>query len=239
MKTLVGVNTLTSVDQYVYLSHCQFWCRTVKQFPNDQFFFFAPHRTSVDNMRNAAVRAALAQECDYLLFIDDDVVVEPHTFKSLHACDLDVVMALTYIRGYPFEPMFFKFKDAEKQQLGLYGDFVADVDSHGVVRCDAIGNSCTLYKTWMFKEMTDPWFVTIPGKCTEDVYFCFKTLEQLKTPCTIGVDTKVPTAHKLSSEYVRPSNRQALLAYHETLNPPPPVELKPNDPRPDSSQSSE
>ena len=83
MKILVGVNTLTSVDQLVYLSHCQFWTRTVKQYPNDEFMFFAPHRMSIDNMRNASVKVALQHNCDYLLFIDDDVIVEPHTFKSL------------------------------------------------------------------------------------------------------------------------------------------------------------
>jgi len=217
MKTLIGVNTLTSVDQLVYLSHCNFWTKTVKQYPKDEFLFFAPHRMSVDNMRNAAVKAALEYKCDYLLFIDDDVIVEPHTFKSLYECNLDVVMALTYIRGYPYEPMFFRFKDAERQQLGLYGEFKDDINENGIVYCDAIGNSCTLYKTWMFNEVPAPWFVTIPNKCTEDVYFCFKMLEFIKTPFKIGVDTKVPTAHKLAPEYIGTYNRKALMDYHEGL----------------------
>ena len=181
--------------------------------------FFAPQRMSVDNMRNACVKAALQYECDYILFIDDDVVVEPHTFKSLYECELDIVMALTYIRGYPFEPMFFSFKDAEKQSLSLFGDFADKVDERGIVRCDAIGNSCTLYKTWMFKEVPEPWFVTIPGKCTEDVYFCFKALEFCKTPPTIGVDTKVPTGHKISPEYIGPGNRELLKKYYEEAYP--------------------
>lgn len=222
MKTLIGVNTLTSVDQLVYVSHCNFWTRTVKQFPKDEFIFFAPPRMSIDTMRNAAVKAALEYKCDYLMFIDDDVVVEPHTFKSLYNCKLDVVMALTYIRGYPYEPMFFGFKDKEKQNLGLFGEFKDKVDKHGIVRCDAIGNSCTLYKTWMFNKVPKPWFATIPDKCTEDVYFCFKMLEN-KVVATIGVDTKVPTAHKLGPEYVGPQNRQALIDFHETLYGKPPI----------------
>jgi hypothetical protein len=219
MKILVGVNTLTSVDQMVYLSHMQFWTRTVKQYPKDDFLFFAPQRMSVDNMRNQCVKAALQYECDYILFIDDDVVVEPHTFKSLYECNLDIVMALTYIRGYPFEPMFFSFKDAEKQSLSLFGEFKDKINDKGVVLCDAIGNSCTLYKTWMFKEVPEPWFVTIPNKCTEDVYFCFKCLEFCKAPVTIGVDTKVPTGHKISPEYIGPGNRPELLNYYEKVYP--------------------
>lgn len=216
MKTLVGVNTLTSVDQLVYLSHCNFWTRTVKQFPNDEFLFYTPHRMSVDNMRNATVKAAIEYKCDYVLFIDDDVIVEPHTFKSLYECKLDVCMALTFIRGYPFRPMFFKFV---KDETGLdyYDNYEEHIDENGIVRCDAIGCSCVLIKTWVFKELQEPWFVTVPNKCTEDVFFCMKMKDELKTPYTIGVDTKVPTAHKLSAEYVGVQNRKALLAFHETI----------------------
>jgi hypothetical protein len=218
MRTLVGVNTLTAVDQFVYLSHCNFWTKTVKQFPNDEFMFYAPYRTSVDNMRNGAVKAAIEYKCDYLLFIDDDVVVEPHTFKSLYECQLDAVMALTFIRGYPFDTMFFQFKDKERQNLQRYGEYEKDIDDKGIVRCDALGNSCTLYKTWMFEKVPEPWFVTIPNRCTEDVYFFLKMLE-CGLVTTVGVDTKVPTAHKLHSEYVGPFNRKALQEFNEKLYP--------------------
>lgn len=217
MKILVGVNTLTSVDQLVYLSHCQFWTRTVKQYPNDEFMFFAPHRMSIDNMRNASVKVALQNNCDYLLFIDDDVIVEPHTFKSLYECKLDVAMALTFIRGYPFDPMFFKF-DEMKQNLKRFIGYEKHIGDNGIVTCDAIGCSCVLFKTWLFKEIEEPWFVTCKN-CTEDVYFCLQMHDKIKTPFTIGVDTKVPTAHKLGSEYINPASREALLTYYETLNP--------------------
>lgn len=216
MKTLVGVNTLTSVDQLVYLSHCNFWTRTVKQYPDDEFLFYAPHRMSIDNMRNASVEAALANNCDYLLFIDDDVIVEPHTFRSLYECKLDVCMALTFIRGYPFNPMFFKFVNDETG-LDYYKDYENHINSSGIVHCDAVGCSCVLIKTWIFKELEKPWFVTVPNKCTEDVYFCMKMKEYLKTPYTMGVDTKVPTAHKLAPEYVGVQNRKELLKFHESL----------------------
>lgn len=217
MKVLVGVNTLTSVDQMVYLSHCQFWTRTIKQYPDDTFMFYAPYRMSIDHMRNASVKVALENECDYLFFIDDDVVIEPHTFKSLYECKLDVAMALTFIRGYPFDPMFFKF-DELKQNLKRphkYEDLIAE---NGIIPCDAIGCACVLFKTWMFKEIKEPWFVTCKN-CTEDVYFCLQMHDTIKTPFTIGVDTKVPTAHKLGAEYISPFNRNALLAYYETLDP--------------------
>lgn len=218
MKTLIGVNTLTAVDQLVYLSHCNFWTKTVRQFPTDEFLFYAPHRMSIDNMRNGAVRAALANNCDYLMFIDDDVIVEPHTFKALYESKLDVCMALTYIRAYPYEPMFFKF-DESKINLRRYIDYEKDVRDDGIVLCDAIGCSCVLFKTWMFKELKEPWFVTVHNKCTEDVFFCLRMHDEIKTPFTIGVNTKIPTAHKLAPEYVGPFNVKALREFHESLYP--------------------
>lgn len=214
MKTLVGVNTLTSVDQLVYLSHCNFWTKTIKQFPEDEFLFFTPHRMSVDNMRNASVKAALEYGCDYLLFIDDDVIVEPHTFKALYNRKLDVCMALTFIRGYPYDPMFFKW-DEKQENLVRYVDYKNHVQEDGLVLCDAIGCSCVLIKTWIFKELKGPWFVTVPDRCTEDVYFCLRMHNELKVPFTMGVDILISTHHKLSPEYIGVVNRDALIAYHE------------------------
>jgi hypothetical protein len=172
---------------------------------------------SIDNMRNAAVKCAIANNCDYLMFIDDDVIVEPHTFKSLYECKLDVAMALTFIRGYPFDPMFFKW-DEIKENLKRYVEYKDHIGDAGIVLCDAIGCSCVLFKTWMFKELEEPWFQTCKN-CTEDVYFCLMMHEKLKVPFTMGVDTKVPTSHKLGPEYIGPLNREAMLTYCETLNP--------------------
>lgn len=216
MKTIIGVNTLTAVDDVVYSTHCQFWTRTIKQYPNDEFLFYTPHRMSIDNMRNGTVKAALEHKCDYILFIDDDVLVEPHTFKVLYESKLDVCMALTFIRGYPFDPMFFKF-DESKINLKRYLDYEQHIKDDGIVPCDAIGCSCVLFKTWIFKELKEPWFVTIPNKCTEDVYCCLKMHDEIKTPFTIGVNTRISTQHRLSPEYVSVKNRQALIEYHEKV----------------------
>ena len=126
-------------------------------------------------------------------------------------------MALTFIRGYPYDPMFFKF-DEMKQNLKRVTDYKNLIGENGIIPCDAIGCSCVLFKTWLFKETEEPWFLTCKN-CTEDVYFCLQLHDKVKTPFTIGVDTKVPTSHKLSPEYIGALNRDALLTYNETLNP--------------------
>lgn len=200
VKTLIGVNTLTEVDNSVYLAHNALWYELGKEYGSkgEKFIMFNPYRTSIDNMRNTAVKIALEQQCDYLMFIDDDMILSPNTYKSLREADKDIVMALTYIRGYPYDPMHFidsKSKEGDVKFLQTDKDFESRIDENGLVECDAIGNACVLYKTWIFNKFDPPYFVTLP-KCTEDVYFCIKAKNTLgRQGVKIFVDTKVPTGH--------------------------------------------
>lgn len=221
MKVLVGVNTLTDVAQEVYSSHCNFWSKTVQMYPGpeNQFLFFTPKRMSIDRMRNEAARIALEQECDYLMFLDDDVIVQPSTFKSLLEADLDIVMAHTFIRGYPFHPMCFKYvlKEGNQNVMEHYDKVVEEADEKGIARCDAIGFSCALIKCSLLKKVTTPFFVTINGSHTEDVYFCIKARREVGDEVSIGVDTKVPTAHMFEKFFVAQENVELLRKMHEDI----------------------
>lgn len=220
-KTLVAVNTLASVSSYVYSSHCKLWITMKEQFPDDQFLFYTPYRSSIDRMRNDSARIALQHECDYLMFIDDDVVVHPNTYKSLREADKDIVMALTYIRGYPFHPMAFRDVYNKEQSNGkirkdltLHDEEFWEVGEDGLFKTGAVGFSCVLIKTDLISSVSAPYFVTGPGH-TEDVYFCLKVRAELDPEPTIYVDTKVPTGHILSPEIVSKDNVEKLRAYHK------------------------
>ena len=216
IKTLIGVNCLQNIDSKVYSSHCQFWFRTKQHYPEDQFFFYTPNRMSIDRMRNEAAKIAMEAECDYLMFIDDDVIVHPDTFKSLYECNLDIVMAHTYIRGYPYPPMAFKFNDnGELPYFKNYKDFI---DSSGIYACDAVGFSCVLIKTWLFKTIPPPYFITGSAN-TEDIYFCLKAKDVIGESVTIGVDTKVPTAHRVDNYYITEENVERLRRLNEAEDP--------------------
>src|SRR5271154_6337264 len=103
-KVSIGINVLESVNSFVYASHIKFFTNLKLAFPEDQFVLFTPYRMAIDTMRNAAAKIALEHNCDYLMFIDDDVIIKPETYAVLKAADVDCVMALTFIRGYPFAP---------------------------------------------------------------------------------------------------------------------------------------
>src|SRR5215204_1746576 len=175
-KTLIAVNVLDSVDSEVYGSHCQEWFRLGRS-TQDEFILFHPHRLSIDNARNQAAILAMQTECDYLYFIDDDIVLHPNTYRSLKMADADIAQALTFIRSYPFNPMMF-FEEAPNK-LDYYVNYEPFIDKDGLVECAAVGFSCALIKTSILYDLQPPYFVT--GKdSTEDVYFCLKCRAELE-----------------------------------------------------------
>lgn len=177
-KTIViGVNTLTSVDQAVYSNHCQFWYRLGKEFPDYRFILIHPRRMSIDSMRNMAAKVAVDANADYLMFVDDDVILPLDTMKRLLACDADIAAGWTIIRGYPFENMFFQYGDEARLSLMKPKNPVAAED--GLFHVDAVGFSCVLIKVSLLKKVPVPYFVTGPFH-TEDVYFCIKAEHELR-----------------------------------------------------------
>lgn len=220
-KTLVSSNILTNVAQQSYMAHCNMWFRMGRE-TDDDFIFHAPNRNAIDVSRNQAAKMALECDCDYLLMYDDDSLPHPQTYMSLKKADKDVIMALSYIRGYPFEPMFFKFggqainpdTDVKSSLLLYYRDFAEAIDKDGLVVCDAVGFHCVLIKCSLLKKMQPPYFVTYPGASTEDVYFCMKAKKEVGKDVSICVDTKVPAGHLLQPVVVDQTNVNELRLFH-------------------------
>ena len=175
MKILVAVNTLTSVESSVYSNHCQFWFRLGRSSPHD-FILYHPKRTSIDRMRNTAAKLAIENGCDYLLFVDDDVLIPVNAIDCLIEADGDCVAGWTIIRGYPFKNMFFRYSK-ELNLVNLRDDELPEgslkEDSREIIPVDAVGFSCVLLKVESLKKVETPYFVTGPYN-TEDIYFCVK-----------------------------------------------------------------
>ena len=222
MKTIVGVNTLESVSSFVYSSHCAFWIQTKKDFPEDEFLFYTPYRMSIDNMRNDVARIALEHKCDYIMFIDDDVIIPPDTYKQLREARKDIVAAMVYVRGYPFHPMFFKDlgditepNGKRRKNIGFHTDYKDTVDeTTGLVKTQAVGFSCVLINCDVLKAMSPPYFVTGPGH-TEDVYFCLKAALELEPEPEIYVQTRCVTSHLMMPDGVNSNNVEILRKYYK------------------------
>jgi hypothetical protein len=216
MKTLVCVNILDNVNAQVYGSHCQEWFRLGRS-TSDDFILFHPNRLSIDNARNQAADLALRMECDYLFFLDDDMILSANTYKSLKACGADIVQALTFVRSYPFRAMMFK-KGPEPGLLDFYDDYEKDIKSDGTVDCEAVGFSCALLDVSKLRMVNKPYFITSVDT-TEDVFYCLKLRNKLGNDAKILVDTKCPTGHMLHPEFLTKSNVEDFRQRYAALMP--------------------
>lgn len=226
-RVLLAVNTLTAVGSQPYASHLSL-CYRIGKDEQDEFLLFNGNRVSIDRFRNQAGRYAIDCQCDFLMFLDDDVLIPPTTYSILKRHDKDVVTPHVFIRGYPYEPMFFVSRGVERNladgtgvcNLGFYTEWeeVVEKQQNPLLECSAIGFSCCLIKTEVLKKVSEPWFITGLGH-TEDVYFCIKAREELKNEIGIFVDTSLHAGHMLDPEFICYENRSALRKFNEELNP--------------------
>lgn len=231
MKIVILVNTLQSVNSFVYANHIEFFVKTVKKDPTIEFQFFTPHRMSIDAARNHAARIALETEADYLMFIDDDVLIPANTLELLLAAQKDIVAGLVVIRGLPFNNMAFKFISeteliyyndiplaspcaSEHTNYDIKCDSCRETSLQELVKVDAVGFSCCLINCDVLRSMEPPYFVTGVNH-TEDIYFCLKSRELEPAP-EIYLHTGVECGHLLNPEPVEWRTRKKMQEFYNS-----------------------
>ena len=231
MKTLILVNVLRNIDSVVYSNHIAFWSFTKAMYPKSEgheFILFTPPRMSIDMARNSAAKEAMRHECDYLMFIDDDILIPPNTFKSLLDAQADISAGLVIIRGYPFHVMAFKhaeghltyFDELPKVEVIYNENEKIEAIKDPVTREDglaAVGFSCCLIKVSILKKIPPPFFVSGPYN-TEDIYFCDKVREFVPD-VNISLVTHIQPGHMLFSEPIEYVTIDLFKEFYETLQP--------------------
>ncbi len=237
MRVFVLVNTLQSVSSFVYSNHINFFVKATKTRPDLEFMFFTPHRASIDQARNTAAEMALQSDCDYLMFIDDDVLVPPETLDILLKADKDIIAGLVIIRGFPFNNMAFKFREEEGEQhnLDFYNELplkepceagheVYKIDCEfciktnklqELIKVDAVGFSCCLIKCDVLQALEPPYFVTARNH-TEDIYFCLK-IRTLDPIPEIWLHSGVRCGHLLNPEPIEWGNRPLMKRIYDPI----------------------
>jgi len=217
----VGCNILTQLDSMCYANHCQVWYRLGRNHTDFNFFFNAPRRVSIDNMRNGTIDHALKTGSEFVFFYDDDVLVPTDAFAKLlkvmdNDTDAAVVSGLTYIRKFPFDPML--FKSDEEMNLTGYKDFKEHVDENGLLEKDlgAVGFSCVLIRTSFLKDLKPPYCIT-GSQNTEDVYLCHRIRNHFPN-AKILCDTTIDTSHLVERYFINDEGRSLLLNYEKDIN---------------------
>jgi hypothetical protein len=213
-KIAIGINSLVTTTHPAYSNHIQFFYRLGRSYPDVDVMLVNPPRMSIDRMRNMASELAMREECDYLLFIDDDVLLPVDGLKKLIALDADIAAGDVIIRGYPFDHMLFRYTDKAKKSLKPLKTLPKPL---GPIPVDAVGFSFCLIKVSLLKRVGIPHFITGPTN-TEDIYFCLKAKIQVPD-AVIKADTTVTCGHILWNEVIDSTNKKNYKAYMERQFP--------------------
>jgi len=223
-KVLVASLTLTMIPQEAYGTHCSNFYQLGRDCPEYNFAFVTPRRMAIDGMRNMVVDMAIKGGFDYLYFFDDDTVNDKNVLGRLlpRMEEFNAVSAGYYVRGFPFNPMVFRWTDEEDKKKGFaltgYRGHKKYIDDDGVMRdkVAAVGCGCTLFRVEDFKRVAYPWFKTGLHN-TEDAYWFYK-VHQVVDDYKVGMDFNIQCGHLCNPVYVDADNVEVVRKFHRALH---------------------
>ena len=129
------------------------------------------------NSRNDLAKQALKLECDYILWLDSDMVFPPETLKYLlkemDETGADFISGLYFRRCAPFSPVAFdslEIKDGKASWTDYRGELT------GLREVAGVGFGCVLQKTGMLLDVAATYgdFFGPIAKVGEDLAFCWR-----------------------------------------------------------------
>lgn len=154
-----------------------------------------------DVARNQMAEKLLESDNEWLCMLDSDHRHAPDVVEALLACALafpeqvDVMSGLNYRRGYPYEPMAYRY-NAEGRLRPLY------TWGEGMIEVDAVATCACLIHRRVFEALKPPWFwfsYSEDGRWQgEDINF-FKRLKR-ETPFRVWVHPQITSPHFIVDE---------------------------------------
>jgi SAM-dependent methyltransferase len=155
----------------------------------------------VADARNAIAKEALKLESRYVFFLGDDVVVPAHTLRQLimrmeNNPDIGVIGGVYCSKSTPPAPLVFRGNGQGTYWDWKVGEFF---------EVTGLGMDCTLIRTDLFRQLSEPWFKTIRAddfadginkadEWTEDLYFLKRVT--LETSSKIFCDGSIICEHE-------------------------------------------
>ena len=180
--------------------------RTLREYPKAEIIHISTYRENPTFARNKIANKALELKCDYLFFLDDDMIFNEDVLVNLIKQDKDIVGALTFIRSEPHEPSFYtQNSDGETYNPVLLWN------PNELIKCDAIGMAATLIKTPILEKMKEKshfykdMFGFFEGYA-EDLNFCKKAVN---LGFSVYCDTSLVVGH-LTSKIIGYGDYKAL-----------------------------
>lgn len=152
-------------------------------------FIGVTERTLVDTARNVLTRELLKTDSEWAFWMDADMILPKETIVRLLQVAKEkktkMVTGIYYQRGGKHWPVCWvrdpELESGKKVQhdnqdaydaneyLGVYA--VPGPEAKEPFLANTAGFGCALIHRNVFESLEDPWFVFLPGKCSEDFYF--------------------------------------------------------------------
>ena len=142
---------------------------SVNEIPNLDLIFDNTVGSGLCMNRIKCARKAIENDCDYILFIDDDMAIPMGALLYLLRHQKPIVAANCARKELPPRPT----------AKGFDGEYVYTTErSEGLERVFSVGTGIMLIHTDVFALVGEPWFCEDPvKKIGEDVWFCQQARE--------------------------------------------------------------
>lgn len=214
MRIMIGIPCYQNVSSETLEDYMRFAYYLGRRMPEHDFVLGIKSKTEQFRARNSIVEGALQIGCDYLLFLDDDHVIDWEGTQGPNSRyqfvktfiehfekdeDLGIVGALYYHRGNQCRPVLM-----QEGKDGAYYWIRDDEIVNGFQEVGVQGGGCMMLRLKMFDKIKGPWFEPEFDLGT-DIQICKKAKEAgYKVAC----DTSVKIGHVLSKrEVITPNNR--------------------------------
>lgn len=221
-KVCIGIPCYQGVSAETLDDYMRFAYFCGRRMPDHDFFIAIRSKAEQFRARNSIIEGALQIGCDYLLFLDDDHVIEWEGETGVSgrynfAADLiqhleadptrGICGALYYHRGSECRPVIMK-----KGENGGYVWIRDDEIVNDLQEVDVQGGGCMMLNMKMFDKVRAPWFE--PEQQTKgeslgtDLQICKKAQE---AGYSVWCDTSIQIGHVMSKrEVVTPENRHRI-----------------------------
>ena len=146
----------------------------------------------IDLSRNEIVESAKKDNCDYIFFIDSDIIIKEGQLDRLLSHNKDTITGVYYKRIFPYEPLprkkvtkdLYIYIEPEDKEDNIENRTTESktIEPNGeIIDIDGTGMGCFLVKMDIFDKIPYPWFefkyFNKNGKwaqTSEDLVFCQK-----------------------------------------------------------------
>ena len=206
IKVAFAITTLNEIPFEVYCNHIKCLVKWSRKY---QLFLAASYGTTLVSARESCLNIARANKCDYILYVDSDVILPLNTLDCLISNDSDLASGLCMRRGYPYDDVAWI-----RSNNGLHQPSF-DPNAPSVYPVEWVGGGAALFKVSSFDKLKRPYFKHVfknGRQIYEDVYLCMKMREK---GMIITIDSRVQCGHLCRSWAVYPKNAHLFKKFDE------------------------